>query len=227
MGARGRDLQTFNPLDMRWLGDGAYESALGAANCMHCNCEWNDTCQKEPSFALGLLGGRSFPVCSTCIGWDCRAHVIDPSSTTCAVPGRNIMLPEKGRWIACRKAGTANRTATRGRAMAYGGADAGTRTRTGLLPRDFKSLASTIPPRPHPISGLPEIGLLNMRRSAMIGLRTHGFAFPRLRADASPRARGYATEVISRPRVPASPCRRNRSPGRRPRRTCWGSGRWR
>src|SRR5579862_9817891 len=28
------------------------------------------------------------------------------------------------------------------------GADAGTRTRTGLLPRDFKSLASTIPPRP-------------------------------------------------------------------------------
>src|SRR5215475_12138647 len=28
------------------------------------------------------------------------------------------------------------------------GADAGTRTRTAILPRDFKSLASTIPPRP-------------------------------------------------------------------------------
>ena len=35
------------------------------------------------------------------------------------------------------------------------GADGGTRTRTGLPPRDFKSLASTISPRPrseHPIA---------------------------------------------------------------------------
>src|SRR6185437_5446002 len=31
---------------------------------------------------------------------------------------------------------------------AKAGADARTRTGTGLLPRDFKSLASTIPPRP-------------------------------------------------------------------------------
>src|SRR5262249_60511825 len=34
------------------------------------------------------------------------------------------------------------------RECAGAGADGGTRTRTGFPPRDFKSLASTIPPRP-------------------------------------------------------------------------------
>ena len=82
------------------------------------------------------------------------------------------------------------------------GADGGTRTLTGLLPTDFKSVASTIPPRPRSV---------NFRR----------------RAAAEPRGRIHFTWLITRPRPLPNPGRSNRSRGRPSRRTCWGSGRWR
>jgi hypothetical protein len=46
------------------------------------------------------------------------------------------------------------------------GADGGTRTLTGLLPRDFKSLASTIPPRPRAVVLASTRGAPEARRPA-------------------------------------------------------------
>ncbi len=81
------------------------------------------------------------------------------------------------------------------------GADGGTRTLTGLLPRDFKSLASTIPPRPR------------------------SFDLPPARGGRTTRTAASLTCLITRPRPLPNPGRLNRSRGRPSRRTCWGSGR--
>jgi hypothetical protein len=71
----------------------------------------------------------------------------------------------------------------RDRARAYpegpAGADGGTRTHTGRTPRDFKSLASTIPPRP---------------RGACLALRRAGPKAPTIRGILSANARSLVGE---------------------------------